>query len=263
MKVRHIDLHADEFIAGVAGQLSPAELGVYLAVILFQCSRGGMIDNDAEWIAGLFKKGTKTAHVRDCLDALLAGGKLEAKRNQIGNKRAAKEIQSATKRISKWRQNGRKGGRPSGKTKDLPKPGGSDDQNPSTNHQPPAATTSAAAQAAPGLQDVLARIATITGKPVKDPAVVRQWLEAGYSPEQDVYPVIERRCGQAGFTFSTLAYFTNAIVEHRAKRGAVPPAAPVRPARRKGVDVHEDAQNRVGELEQWRQRQAQDGGAAA
>lgn len=75
-KIRRVDYYPDEMIAGVAGRLSPADFGVYWMVCTLIASRGGEVDDDAEWMARVFAPGTRPKDVRATIDRLVAAGKL-------------------------------------------------------------------------------------------------------------------------------------------------------------------------------------------
>ena len=133
-KVRRIDYSPDEMIAGVAGQMSAKDFGVYWMVCTLIYSTGEPIPDDHVWIAGIFTE-THWREIRASLDRLIASGKVEASDGRLMVKRCARELQDARKRIASYQQRGRKGGRPSNKNKDLAKGGVSAAQPPTINHQ--------------------------------------------------------------------------------------------------------------------------------
>jgi uncharacterized protein YdaU (DUF1376 family) len=136
MKVRRVDYSPDEFFAGVAGKMTPAEVGIYWMVCTLIYSKGGPIEYDPEWLARTFKKGTKVAHVKAIVDELIAGGKLELNGSYLGNKRASSELQRAVNRVASATENGRNGGRPSKQINGVEKPGGFSGEKLTINHQP-------------------------------------------------------------------------------------------------------------------------------
>jgi len=120
-KVRHIDLHPDEFLAAVAGEMSPAELGVYWMVCLLCYARGGDIAADVDWIKAKFRPGKGNRIVGDILESLIANGKVVREGSEIGVRRVRDELEIALKRIRDAHENGRKGGRQS--ARDVPEIG--------------------------------------------------------------------------------------------------------------------------------------------
>ena len=86
-KVRHIDLHPDEFLAAVAGEMSPAELGVYWMVCLLCYARGGNIAGDADWIRAKFRPSKGNQVVGDILKGLIASGRVVRDGDEIGVRR--------------------------------------------------------------------------------------------------------------------------------------------------------------------------------
>lgn len=140
-KVRRIDFYPDEYVAGVAAKLSAVDQGVYWMVCALVYSRGGPIDDDHTWLAGLFSH-THWRTVRGSLDRLIDAGKVErvtdvAGRSQITVKRCARELQKAFTRSSEASQNGRKGGRPANKNNSIEEPNACSDEKLTTNQQPP------------------------------------------------------------------------------------------------------------------------------
>ena len=117
-KVRHIDLHPDEFLAAVAGEMSPAELGVYWMVCLLCYARGGDIAADVDWIKAKFRPGKGNRIVGDILESLIANGKVVREGSELGVRRVRDELEIALKRIRDAHENGRKGGRQS--ARDVP-----------------------------------------------------------------------------------------------------------------------------------------------
>lgn len=121
VKVRKIDLSADEFIAGVIG-LGPELLGTYWAINLLVYSSGRTIDDDDPRLFAML--GVHRNRLARLISDLEIRGKLQRNGNQIGVKRALNEIEKAEKRIISRQMNGALGGRPKGKQDDT-EPNGS------------------------------------------------------------------------------------------------------------------------------------------
>jgi len=134
-KARRIDYSPDEMIAGVAGQMDPCDFGIYWMVCTLIYSKGEPIDDDHIWIARLFR-GTHWRVVRASIDRLISCGKIEQDGGKLWVKRCAEELQKAGSRIAEASQNGRKGGRPANKNKDLEKADGLISEKLTINHQP-------------------------------------------------------------------------------------------------------------------------------
>lgn len=120
-KARRIDFSPDELIAGTTSKLSVVEFGVYWMVCTLIYSQGGPIDDDAEWIAGVFKK-TNPRTVRAALEKLVALSKIYRIDSQLMVNRCRTELERASNRIRTASENGSNGGRPSKKNNDLEKP---------------------------------------------------------------------------------------------------------------------------------------------
>lgn len=135
-KARHIDYYPDEMIAGVAGQMSAVDFGVYWMVCTQIYSKGMPIDDDHKWLSRLFGD-THWRVVRASLDRLIASGKICQEGGKLMVKRCAGELQSAHKRIASASQNGSKGGRPRNEVNNLAKANGYADEKLTTNYQLP------------------------------------------------------------------------------------------------------------------------------
>lgn len=137
MKVRRINYSADEMLAGVSGELSAHEFGVYWMVCTLIYSSGRSIDDDAQRLAGRFK-GCNQRSIRSALDRLIELGKIEQKLGKLSVKRCEKELELSANRIKTSRKNGKTGGRPRNENNDLEKPAGfAKETAPLTiNHQP-------------------------------------------------------------------------------------------------------------------------------
>jgi len=140
-KPRRIDYYPDDFLAGVAGKLTPVDMATYWMICTLQYSQGDTIDDDPTWISRLFAD-THWWTIRASIDRLVIAGKVVREGSKIGVKRAARELQDARRRLASSVQNGRKGGRPSTESdtsekqpvifpKTLPSP------SPSPNIKPP------------------------------------------------------------------------------------------------------------------------------
>ena len=54
-------------------------------------------------------------------------------------------------------------------------------------------------------------------------SIVSAWMNAGYDPELDIYPTVERISLRPNLTFHTLNYFIEAIADaHRHRNRAIP-----------------------------------------
>lgn len=130
-KPRRIDYHPADMIAGVAGQLSAQDFGVYWMVCTLIYDRGGPIDDDHLWLARLFSE-THWRSIRASVDRLVVMDKIQliepASESQGGRKlmvkRCAEALQAARKRIAQASLNGVRGGRPPNENKDIAEPGG-------------------------------------------------------------------------------------------------------------------------------------------
>lgn len=137
MKVRHIDLHPDEFLAAVAGEMSPAELGVYWMVCLLCYARGGAIDADVDWLRAKFRPGKGNRVVGEILQTLVDSGRVYRDGAEIGVRRVREELEIALRRIREASESGRRGGRPRKKNNEIEEPKPLIDEKLTTNHQPP------------------------------------------------------------------------------------------------------------------------------
>lgn len=139
VKVRHVNLHADEFLAAVAGEMTPAELGVYWMVCLLIYSRGKPIKNDLEWIRAKFIRADLRV-IKSAVERLIDDGKVDLSDGYLSVNRCLSELEVAGNRIVTAQQNGGKGGRPSRKNKGLENTLGSDAETAlkplTTNHKP-------------------------------------------------------------------------------------------------------------------------------
>jgi len=135
-KIRHIDFYPDEYIAGVSGQLTPEQSGVYWMICSLIYSKSAPIDDDPKWLGNIMA-GAHPRTIRKILEELESRGKIQRKDGVIWVERCANEIDKTDERIAKAQANGKLGGRPSNKNKDLTKPEGLFNEKLTTNHQPP------------------------------------------------------------------------------------------------------------------------------
>lgn len=135
-KIRHIDFYPDEYIAGVSGQLTPEQSGVYWMICSLIYSKSAPIDDDPKWLGNIMA-GAHPRTIRKILEELESRGKIQRKDGVIWVERCANEIDKTDERIAKAHANGKLGGRPSNKNKGLTKPEGLFNEKLTTNHQPP------------------------------------------------------------------------------------------------------------------------------
>lgn len=132
MKIRHIDFYPDEWIAGTI-ELPNDVRGLYITACCLIYSTGGAITRDRLKAAC---RDHGHAFNRQ-FAALIEAGKLVENDGQIINKRAAKELQTAGKRVANARQNGSKGGRPPNENNDIAKATGCFSEKLTINYQLP------------------------------------------------------------------------------------------------------------------------------
>jgi hypothetical protein len=137
VKIRRVDLYADEFLAAIAGEMTAAELGVYWLVNLLCYSRRGMIDRDLTWIRAKLRPHKSNKDIGRIIERLIETGRLVAEGAQIGCRRAVEEVERATCRVEEAAKNGRKGGRPPKHINGFDKPGGLFSEKLTNNYQPP------------------------------------------------------------------------------------------------------------------------------
>jgi len=127
-KVRRIDFSPDEFLVGVTG-MTPMVGHTYWVICALIYSSGKPISRDDERIYRIIK--APPYRIREAIDELVnVRAKLSEDALGLHNGRAASELGSAQRRIATAIENGEKGGRPSGKIKDLEKPVGFSEGNP-------------------------------------------------------------------------------------------------------------------------------------
>lgn len=136
-RARRIDLVADEFLAAVSGEMSPAELGVYWLINLLCYSRNGMIDHNLDWLRAKFRPGKANQVIAPIIEKLIASGRVVRDGDQIGVRRALDEVEKALRRISEAAESGGRGGRPRKENNTLEKGSPFPAEKLTTNHQPP------------------------------------------------------------------------------------------------------------------------------
>ena len=111
MKVRHVDLRADEFLSAISGEMSPAELGVYWMMCLLIYSRRGPVNADLDWLRAKFRPSKANKDICGIVERLIATGRVSLEGSQWGVSRCSEEIERALSRVREAAENGRKGGR--------------------------------------------------------------------------------------------------------------------------------------------------------
>jgi uncharacterized protein YdaU (DUF1376 family) len=104
IKIRRVDLYADEFLAGTA-MLDEIELGIYTRAIMLIYSAGGPVPVDH--LRRLSKCHGNT--FRRCLEKLKELNKLEGNDGEIDQKRCGFELEKARIRVGNASENGAKG----------------------------------------------------------------------------------------------------------------------------------------------------------
>lgn len=115
-KVRRVGYSPDEYIAGVGGVLNVAEQGMYWMICSLMMSEGGPVLQNDRRLAGLCM--CRPAEARKLVEALVTKGKIRRSNDgKLSQKRALSEVELSMNRIQNAVENGSKGGRPRGKTK--------------------------------------------------------------------------------------------------------------------------------------------------
>lgn len=114
MKARRFDLWPEDFLAGVVGELTAEDLGLYLMVILLCYCRGGSIPDDADWLRSKFRtsRGFRAEYVRKQIERLIAAGKVERVGRELSVRRVRVELELSMRRIRVAQECGKSGGRP-------------------------------------------------------------------------------------------------------------------------------------------------------
>ncbi len=108
-KPRRFDLHPEEFLSAVSGEMSPAELGVYWMICLLCYTRGGTIQNDVSWLVAKFRPGKGNRVVTQALDRLIDSGRVVRDGSEIGVRRVRDEVEIVLRRIRDASESGKKG----------------------------------------------------------------------------------------------------------------------------------------------------------
>lgn len=122
-KPRRFDLSPDNFIAGISGELTANELGLYWLICLLIYSHGGPVQYDEAWFSRLLKN-THWRTIRKASERLQELRKITVSDGHVMAKGCARPLQEAVTRISRAIENGSKGGRPSSKINDMKEPNG-------------------------------------------------------------------------------------------------------------------------------------------
>lgn len=128
IRPRRFDLHPDQFIAGIAGQLDTAEIAAYLCLVLQNYSKRGAVD--PEIVVGLFHRKVDPRTIRAALDRLVTKGKAHRVGVDLLANGCQEEIEKAENRMRSSVENGSKGGRPRKENNNIEKPPGSFSQKP-------------------------------------------------------------------------------------------------------------------------------------
>lgn len=122
-KARRFDLSPDNFIAGIAGQMTADELGLYWLICLLIYSNGGPVEYD-EARFSLMLRNTHWRTIRKASEQLQKLGKITVRDGHVMAKGCSEPLQEAVNRVSRAIENGGKGGRPRREFNDLEKPDG-------------------------------------------------------------------------------------------------------------------------------------------
>lgn len=116
IKVRRVDYYPDEFLVGVSGMTSE-QIGVYWVVCSLIYSSGGpILERDPRIMRC---GGVSTRRWPGLLAELVEIGKLTVVDGRLHNRRAAIELGKTQDRVSKARDNGHLGGRPTAEADDV------------------------------------------------------------------------------------------------------------------------------------------------
>lgn len=203
-KARRVDYSPDEYLAGIAGKLTPDEQGVYWLICTLIYSRGGPIEDDAEWLSRFFAR-TRARHVRKVVEHLVELGKISRQYDGstalLTQQRAVTELLVTAQRIDTARLAGAKGGRPSKEINGLEKGRVFPSVNPT--EKPTITTTtninddrsSSVGNSTPRVRDALeVRLEGELRDNLKERAPpadadfepIRELLKAGYHPVKDI-----------------------------------------------------------------------------
>ena len=126
-KPRRFDLAPDNFIAGIAGQLTAPELGLYWLICLLIYSHGGPVDYDEKRFGKLLS-GTHWRVIQNASKRLQELGKIVVNDGQVMAKGCARPLQEASMRVARALENGSKGGRPPNQNNNISEPDGLQDE---------------------------------------------------------------------------------------------------------------------------------------
>lgn len=122
MKLRRIELRQEEFLAGICGELTPAELGVYWMICLLQYTHNGhSLEYNMDWLRAKFRPTKANRSVEDIVNRLISVGKVYREGDEIGVRRVREEAEKGLRRIREATENGRRGGRPRKENNELRK----------------------------------------------------------------------------------------------------------------------------------------------
>lgn len=108
-KPRRFDLHPDQFIAGIAGQLDVAEAASYSYLVLQNYSKRGPVP--VEIVIGLFGRSVDPRTIKAAMERLIAKGKVSRCGGDLLANGVRDEVEKATIRMRTYVENGSKGGR--------------------------------------------------------------------------------------------------------------------------------------------------------
>jgi uncharacterized protein YdaU (DUF1376 family) len=124
IKPRKYDLNPGDFLSDVAGEMTPAELGVYWMICLLQYRHRGPIKNDMAWLRRKFTPGKGLRLVAPIVEKLIGSGRLVREGDEIWSRRVREEVEKATRRVRDAAESGSRGGRPPMQTNGLEKGSG-------------------------------------------------------------------------------------------------------------------------------------------
>jgi hypothetical protein len=271
MKARRIDYRAGDMLADVGGELTPVEFGVYWMICTLIYQRLDWVEDDADWIAGKFKRpGTDPRTIRAAIERLVAMEKVTRSGGKLMVKRCRVEIEKAESRIQKAHENGTKGGRPrkeqppqSNEISGQENRTGFNDEKLSTSNQQTATSRQQPAQqqedAVPRIAgaherygEVAARVLEITGGKAVGTNRVDAWLKAGAEPEQDIYPTLKRKLPE--WRSGSLVFFDGAIADAIKTRTAPLPEGNARAPSKVNGNGSYEPRPLDAEENQWRAR---------
>jgi uncharacterized protein YdaU (DUF1376 family) len=105
--LRRVDFYPDDWMNGTS-RLTLEEEAAYLRVCLMIYSRGGPIEDDDRWVAGMCRVSLRKW--RTLKSGLLDNEKITIANGMIGQHRCEFELEKAVKRSRKHAENGAKGG---------------------------------------------------------------------------------------------------------------------------------------------------------